>query len=523
MAITTNIYSYKANGQVIFTGNTLGLAGVGPNNEGFLNFPLANVPAPNGNTTMDWTMQSSAAKLALPLNAQVLHAELMWASCLMLPNNQNLIIYQDDPINFIDSNGNLTKVTPRIDTASNFLYNGNEYFIGRTATVTDLVQAGGAGLYTVGHIPCVLSNPNNWSIVQEDTHCGWALYVAYQLDTEDFRNLNIYYFGGGNVPGHVVLNNIQTPMTGPVDAHLLLSVGNGNSTRDGDQVWFGPTDATLTQLSTPNNLPNNFFASQINDRNGILDTTGTFGGNNVIPGLSPQTGDREYWDLTGVDVSPLMLNDQTTAVLDIRSISSDGLAILGGAIQIREQVYPVNPIKTASISEIDPAVGATVTFNVDYFIDPATAYAPTARINVQDVIDSRLTVVSSSLDLPPSTLYTITNLSSGNTIEYRIVSSVPTGEFLPPTFTMTITATIPPQVQPSFPIVKPCIKNIATMTVDNNAPLYSNAVYISFKASQAVIDIIESVALEQTALAHILNAEGEKIQKIVVMPGATQP
>ena len=32
---------------------------------------------------------------------------------------------------------------------------------------------------------------------------------------------------------------------------------------------------------------------------------------------------------------------------------------------------------------------------------------------------------------------------------------------------------------------------------------------------QAITDVITSVALEQTALSHILNAEGEKIQKIV--------
>ena len=35
---------------------------------------------------------------------------------------------------------------------------------------------------------------------------------------------------------------------------------------------------------------------------------------------------------------------------------------------------------------------------------------------------------------------------------------------------------------------------------------------------QAVTDIIESVALEQTALSHILNAEGEKIQAILEEP-----
>ena len=34
---------------------------------------------------------------------------------------------------------------------------------------------------------------------------------------------------------------------------------------------------------------------------------------------------------------------------------------------------------------------------------------------------------------------------------------------------------------------------------------------------QAVNDLIESVALEETALSHILNAEGEKLQKIIAM------
>ncbi len=37
------------------------------------------------------------------------------------------------------------------------------------------------------------------------------------------------------------------------------------------------------------------------------------------------------------------------------------------------------------------------------------------------------------------------------------------------------------------------------------------------KRCQAISDIITSVALEQTALSHILNAEGEKIQKIVAV------
>lgn len=35
--------------------------------------------------------------------------------------------------------------------------------------------------------------------------------------------------------------------------------------------------------------------------------------------------------------------------------------------------------------------------------------------------------------------------------------------------------------------------------------------------SQAATDVIESVALQQTALSHILNAEGEKIQAVLAM------
>lgn len=39
--------------------------------------------------------------------------------------------------------------------------------------------------------------------------------------------------------------------------------------------------------------------------------------------------------------------------------------------------------------------------------------------------------------------------------------------------------------------------------------------------AQAVTDIIESVALQETALSRILNAEGEKIQKMVALPDVT--
>jgi len=35
--------------------------------------------------------------------------------------------------------------------------------------------------------------------------------------------------------------------------------------------------------------------------------------------------------------------------------------------------------------------------------------------------------------------------------------------------------------------------------------------------SQAITDLIQSVALQEAALAHMMNAEGEKMQKIIAM------
>lgn len=38
---------------------------------------------------------------------------------------------------------------------------------------------------------------------------------------------------------------------------------------------------------------------------------------------------------------------------------------------------------------------------------------------------------------------------------------------------------------------------------------------------QAITDIVASVALEQAALSHILNAEGEKLQKVISLTGVS--
>lgn len=39
--------------------------------------------------------------------------------------------------------------------------------------------------------------------------------------------------------------------------------------------------------------------------------------------------------------------------------------------------------------------------------------------------------------------------------------------------------------------------------------------------AQSITDLIESIALEETAISHILNAEGEKLQRVIAFDDVT--
>ena len=64
---------------------------------------------------------------------------------------------------------------------------------------------------------------------------------------------------------------------------------------------------------------------------------------------------------------------------------------------------------------------------------------------------------------------------------------------------------------------------VASTTPDPNPDNNTSTVVTLIRGprEQAVSDLIESVALEEAGLAHILNAEGEKLQRIIATPGVT--
>lgn len=66
--------------------------------------------------------------------------------------------------------------------------------------------------------------------------------------------------------------------------------------------------------------------------------------------------------------------------------------------------------------------------------------------------------------------------------------------------------------------VDPAIPDSETATAASNVV---NTIVFRYNFSQQISDLIESVALEQAALAAIAQAEGAKIQKMAAMGGVT--
>ena len=118
----------------------------------------------------------------------------------------------------------------------------------------------------------------------------------------------------------------------------------------------------LSVISGPNNPATNFFASQINNENGTIDTTGTFGTRNA--NASTGTGisaGRQGWDITAVDVSDKLEPLQTSAVF--RFTSSGDLYVPNAlATQIDSLGASLTVTKSAS------AQAVFIGQNVDYTI-----------------------------------------------------------------------------------------------------------------------------------------------------------
>lgn len=495
-------FTKTTNGQLTFTGNTLGYADGSTDIGAFITVDTSKkVSGYPAGSTLNWRENSSSAVLRMVDDTEVLYAELIWGGSTN-SNSENVIEFINTPITFTTPTGTFS-VNPDPLTARQESASGGQVFYVRSANVTDLVQAGGAGVYTTGGVPGTVRPKSG----ETDT-CGWTLAVAYKHPDLKIRNMNIYVgsqlINMNNPPTDERLYGFMTLEAGDVKGRVLLTAMEGNSNLSGDRFEFGPDTSSLQVISGPNNPANNFFASQINDDNGYLDTSGTAGGLNKPIG-SDAFGMRSGWDITNVDVSHTLRNSQGEAIVRIAT-AQDTYLVSAYGVQLDANSPIVKMYKSADKTKA--VIGEIVTYTLEVKNE---GFVPATNVIFQDYLDAELEYIDDSLRVR-GIPYPGEDLEAGVN-----VGTIAVGETIIITYQAKIKEEPPSKV----------VHNKASMTFDfqsrSDLPI-STATTVSNVPGIEVIEpptcekskneIIKTIAEAEKGIAHIIRAEAEKIEAV---------
>ncbi|MEO7910365.1 MAG: hypothetical protein ABIV47_12015, partial [Roseiflexaceae bacterium] len=401
-------YSTITTGALTFTGNTLGLSKAPGTNapgtsHGIGTFISTNTALRDGTypfgTTANWALDSSAATLNMLTGSTVRYAELIWSGSYSY-GGEDVSAALNNSVSFTTPGGQTFIVAPDPITAQTLGTRDGAgqcatdpttptggavtpCFYMRSANVTAQVQAGGAGAYTTGGVPATQGNTENFK-----NNAGWTLAVAYENSALPARNLSLFIGAevtNASTSTPVTISGFCTPPAGPVSGRLLLSTTEGDSNITGDQMQFGPTAAALVPISGPRNLLNNFFASQINNDAGAIDTSGTFGGLNQTPSNAnvanvSLSGSRQGWDITNVDISAQLTNSQLSAVA--RGTSTQDQYVING---LGTQIGVGAPHFPPDVKRVDKAqtfIGDFLTYTIR--VDNTTGTADADNLIFKD-------------------------------------------------------------------------------------------------------------------------------------------
>jgi uncharacterized repeat protein (TIGR01451 family) len=450
-AAYVNRFTTTAPGALTFTGNTLGLSMTGFTNNPGVNhsvgaFITTNTALTDGTyppgTTSNWTQNSSSATLDIPAGSTILYAELIWGGSFNNPTGtgatgvENVSSSLDTTISMTPPAGTAQSISPSVPTRQigTFISGGtspNYSWYVRSADVTALVRAAGAGVYTVGGIPGTQTETEDLA-----NAAGWTLAVAYRNASLPPRNLTIFVGAEPANAAPAQASGFCTPSTGTVNGRALVSAIEGDAVLNGDGFLFGQTstlNALTDTLSGPNNPVNNFFASQINSDSGALDIRGTFGSRNHDAAMATNViGGRQGWDITNVSTGTQLSNNQTTAFAQ-GTTSGDGYLISSLGLQI-DVISPAFPTNVKTVDRTSAVVGNTLTYTVT-LTNNGSATATGVVFN--DPIPAGTSFVPSSVTVDgapvagnPSTGISIGDIPSlaSRVVRFQvIVNSVPSG------------------------------------------------------------------------------------------------
>ncbi len=484
-------YSTTQPGNVIATGNTLGLAKqLGLNGPGvedsigtFTSLDSASVDLFPDNplnpwfagTTSDWHMNGSDAFLDLPAEAEVLYAELVWGGSFQY-GDENVLADLDSTVTLGFGADTLT-VSPNAATAVTVNIAGSfpiRYYM-RSAEVTNFVQTHLDGFYSVSGVPgtqSALSNTTNAA--------GWTLILAYRYDGEPIRNMSVFVGGlfvDENTTVDYPVDGFCAPPSAPIEGTIAIATIEGDADRVGDQLAIGETvgDPTFVNLSGPNNPVDNFFCSQLNDPSGNLDTNGTFGDLNHAPG-SNVSGGRQGWDVTHVALSSddgHLVPDQTSAVLRTQTLDDSYMPVLAGiAIDVNAPKFLYDQ-STTMVDKDTVALGEEFTLTVK-LVNEGSAPANGVAFNL--ALPSGIDLSSFSTNGQPG------DISGGTVVLGDLASGVDMGD-IAPNDERTVVATFEvAAAQPNDILLQPI------WTYDYQVCINDPATPEQFKATAVTID-----------------------------------
>ncbi|MBD5584868.1 MAG: DUF11 domain-containing protein [Clostridia bacterium] len=443
-------YSDVKKGGIVFTGNTLGLSKAtnqnAPGTQGSIGAftslnPALQVGTFPAGTTLNYTENGSRAVLNLPANSTVLYAELIWGG-LFRSSVNDISDLTNNSITFTTPLGTST-VAPDPATAQNFNIPADNITVGfyvRTANVTSLVQPALGGNYSVQGVPALIEAID--SRTADTNHAGWTLAVVYENPNLPLRNMTVW--GGGTVVSPntgsttITVSNFLTPEVLPITGKIFVSAQEGDAVLTGDQMLFGQSIPTLELLSGANNPVNNFFASQINNENGALDTSGTFGNRNANANAGTNTSAcRQGWDITAVDVSDKLQASQSSAVI---RFTSDGDLYVPNALALQIDSKGANLVINKSADKTFADVGEEITYTLAI---QNTGTVDALNVTLNDLLPPETTLVPNSV--------TVDGAPYAGALPV-VISSISGGQSVTVTFKVTVNSL--PAVNPVFNIAR---------------------------------------------------------------------
>ncbi len=249
------------------------------------------------------------------------------------------------------------------------------------ADVSAIAALAGAGDYTVANVSA--------NTGQDDYVGGWELVVAYRDPAEPLRSLSVFHghqqYAAGNSET-VVFSGFVTPLTGPIDATLTLSVNEGDAGSGDNATFQCETCGSATTLST--DLGNGSFS----DSSGNITTR------------NPAYRNTLGLDIDIFDVGTLMNNGDTEATVDLPATPGEVNEIY--KVDFSVDVYFPLITNEKSVSDLnggDVVPGDTLRYSVTVSNAAGATIDDAVNLIITDPLPTGITYVPGSLNLTEST------------------------------------------------------------------------------------------------------------------------